>query len=83
MNTPHKHRDLIIAWANGETIEVCCNNNQWKVETRPDWWTDVKYRVKPDIRTKLKQVVNRYVIPNVNDLLVDDLIEVFDISMKE
>lgn len=82
MNTPHKHRDLIIAWANGETIEVY-SNGRWEVTLDPVWIPSVKYRVKPDIRTRLLQIIHRYVNHGVDEFLFDDLMDVFDISIKE
>ena len=83
MNTPHKHRDVIIAWANGETIETLCDNNRWKVESHPLWYPTVKYRVKPNIHNQVEKTVRRYVNNTVGDLLVDDLMSKFDISVKE
>ena len=42
----HKHADLIIAWAEGATIETQNNLNEWGVTTHPYWYADVLYRVK-------------------------------------
>lgn len=44
-NPPHKHRDLIIAWANGADIE-CYNGEGW-VLCDPRWLGTGEYRVKP------------------------------------
>ena len=48
MTKPHKHKDLIIAWANGETIQ-CWNNElqAWRDLCQPSFNSDVKFRVKP------------------------------------
>lgn len=48
MNTPHKHAELIKAWADGAEIEVY----NWFVEgwlkvENPVWMEDKEYRVKP------------------------------------
>lgn len=47
--TPHKHRDLIRAWADGAKIEyydgrkfIDCPYN------RPEWRDNVEYRIKPE-----------------------------------
>lgn len=47
-NPPHKHRDLIIAWANGAEIEfyskICSG---WSNIKNPCWSEDTQYRIKP------------------------------------
>lgn len=44
----HIHADLIIAWANGATIEYRSDRtNEWLVTTNPSWNNDSEYRVKP------------------------------------
>lgn len=44
----HKHQEAIIAWANGDTIEIydpsiCL----WKTDPNPAWHVSERYRVKP------------------------------------
>lgn len=48
MTKAHKHKDLIIAWANGETIQ-CWNNElqAWEDLYHLNFNSDVKFRVKP------------------------------------
>jgi hypothetical protein len=48
MKKPHKHRDLIIAWANGEIIELK-NKYGWDYVDDPSWHEDVEYRIKPEV----------------------------------
>ena len=50
MNQPHKHKDAIIAWANGEEIELHDPEFPmgWKPIEVPSWHDDIEYRVKPD-----------------------------------
>ena len=50
MNQPHKHKDAIIAWANGEEIEFRDPDfsTQWTPIKVPSWLPDTEYRVKPD-----------------------------------
>lgn len=47
MNTPHKHRDTIIAWANGEQIQYRDNSGIWHDTNLPTWVYGCEYRVKP------------------------------------
>lgn len=44
-NPPHKHRDLIIAWAEGADIEIRMGN-VWFTDYTPNWG-DNEYRIKP------------------------------------
>lgn len=47
-NPPHKHRDLIIAWANGAEIEFRSNpKNPWIPRDIPMWADSSEYRIKP------------------------------------
>ena len=50
MNQPHKHKDVIIAWANGEEIEFRDPDSsiEWKPIKVPSWFPDTDYRVKPE-----------------------------------
>ena len=49
MNQPHKHKDAIIAWANGEQIEYRNPRIQmdWEPVEFPAWGEHMEYRVKP------------------------------------
>jgi hypothetical protein len=59
----HKHRDLIIAWANGAEIEVL-DNNTWFWASTPQWDEHRQYRImaapKPDV------VEEVYVMKRIN-----------------
>ena len=48
MKKPHKHRDLIIAWANGEKIQYK-ENNEWIDRVSPVWSDFTEYRIKPEV----------------------------------
>jgi hypothetical protein len=50
-NERHVHADLIIAWANGATIQYWDDfNKKWYDvgEQNPSWLTDTRYRIKPE-----------------------------------
>lgn len=55
MKQPHKHKDVIIAWANGEQIEFRnpLISNEWQGVAHPSWGLHSEYRIKPQpvIRT--------------------------------
>jgi hypothetical protein len=46
--TPHLHKDLIIAFALGYSIQYLCpTKGYWKDTTRPTWDLNTQYRVTP------------------------------------
>jgi hypothetical protein len=50
---PHKHAELIKAWADGATIERLWNDyndrvSSWLIDNEPDWSEFEEYRIKPD-----------------------------------
>ena len=52
MNQPHKHKDMIIAWANGAQIQfqspLMKENSEWENTWVPSWTEHLQYRVKPE-----------------------------------
>lgn len=44
---PHKHAELIKAWADGATIE-CNDCGVWFYANNPTWQEDREYRIKPE-----------------------------------
>ena len=55
-NPPHKHAELIKAWADGAAIQISCNygDELWK-DVKPDWSAKT-YRIKPTKSTKDIQI---------------------------
>jgi hypothetical protein len=48
---PHKHADIIHAWAEGAEIEVLFSEGEeWYVDEHPDWYEHYKYRIKTEIK---------------------------------
>jgi hypothetical protein len=48
-NTPHKHAEIIKAWADGMTIQFW-DNDAWEdctSDAGPSWNYEAKYRIKP------------------------------------
>lgn len=48
MMKPHKHAELIKAWADGAEIEVLCGKDYWEVRQHPNWHPDDEFRIKPE-----------------------------------
>ena len=50
MKTPHKHAELIKAWADGAEIETlrCRITNNWCLVDVPVWYVNSEYRIKPE-----------------------------------
>ena len=48
MKTPHKHAELIKAWADGTEIELLQSPDSWTKASNPGWYEDSEYRIKPE-----------------------------------
>lgn len=49
MNKPHKHAEMIKAWADGEIIQRMYDADKW-VDDDPTWGDDEIYRIKPELK---------------------------------
>ncbi len=55
---PHKHAELIKAWADGAEIEsrILCTGTwtwgEWRLNETPSWWAveTIEYRIKPELK---------------------------------
>jgi hypothetical protein len=45
--TKQKHYDLIVAWANGASVEMHLSDNNWVHCPEPTWGLYSIYRIKP------------------------------------
>lgn len=67
MKTPHKHAELIKAWADGEEIEKRDSYCPvWVVVEQPVWNLDSEYRIKPEPKP------DRVIIPDLVTVWVHD-----------
>lgn len=57
MNKPHKHAELIKAWADGAEIQaqIC---GDWCDDYSPRWSLDGKYRIKPEPKPDVVYTTN-------------------------
>jgi len=65
MNKPHKHAELIKAWADGAEIEYKWDTDEfWTKSIAPTWVGDCLYRIKPEPKPDVVRygmvVDNRY-----------------------
>ncbi len=59
MNKPHKHAELIKAWADGCEAEYRTNTTSaWRVAKNPDWSVDCEWRIKPHPKADIVFVQN-------------------------
>jgi hypothetical protein len=71
--TPHKHRDLIIAWANGAEIEVMdYADGEWYYCYNPTWRSE-DYRIKPTTPSKSPKQLEKERIQKEMEKLAKDL----------
>lgn len=47
-NKPHKHAELIKAWADGAEIEFHSHDDVWFLVAKPNWDIEQEYRIKPE-----------------------------------
>jgi len=74
---PHKHSEVIKAWADGETIQVrVSNHSEWLPICEPSWNEDYEYRVKP------KDAVLYAHVPLVKFISNGNIKDIFDISVS-
>ena len=57
---PHKHAELIKAWADGAEIEYRYEwNQEWlSCGGHPDWFDNAEYRIKPEPKPKLVKTID-------------------------
>lgn len=59
----HKHRDLIIAWADGAPIEKLCVDNRWRpLNGYISWSEDNIYRIEPYPGPVYRQLIDGEII---------------------
>jgi hypothetical protein len=57
---PHKHAELIKAWADGAEIQVrISSSSEWQDSENPYWTKHYEYRIKPEPKPDI--VVSRWV----------------------
>ena len=57
MNKPHKHAELIKAWADGAEIEAFCESiREWEYHPTPTWNPLTVYRIKPKVKWEKKNL---------------------------
>lgn len=63
MGTPHKHAELIKAWADGAEIEVRLGpKDKWRPAPEPSWTLGYEYRIK--LAKKPNVVTWAYITPS-------------------
>lgn len=63
MKTPHKHADVIKAWADGATVQWKHEHGVWTdLTANPAWHRQFEYRVKPE-----PQILEGFVVKNLMD----------------
>ena len=63
---PHKHAELIKAWADGHTIERLWTDwknpqgttKSWLIDNEPDWSEFEEYRIKPEPNPNLVKTLH-------------------------
>jgi len=75
--TPHKHSEVIKAWADGESIQIWAfKDEEWVTVNEPIWRSEEQYRVKP------KDIVLYANVPLVKFLSDENLKDGFGIEVS-
>ena len=80
MNKPHKHSEVIKAWADGAEIECRCpvSNSGWSPTNAPFWLEDYEYRVKPQPK---KYKVDVWLVFRKDGTFITDFTSQPDVAM--
>ena len=83
MNKPHKHAELIKAWADGAEVEYWSESyKEWSVEPYPNWYDTSTYRIKPEPKPDVVRyghiMDNRYGSLTLEALLTSNIKFIFD-----
>ena len=53
---PHKHAEIIKAWADGAVIERLWSDEHWLIDNQPMWEEWEEYRIKPEPKPDVVKV---------------------------
>ena len=82
MGKPHKHADLIKAWADGAEIQCHYGDYGWTDTSYPRWWEFNNYRIKPKEQKKLN-IPWELIKPEFTQAAMDENGEVFVFTQEE
>ena len=71
---PHKHAELIKAWADGAEIEAfdsCIDS--WIKASSPSWGNQIEYRIKPRI-TQINTQLHPLSVAEINEIIIDQFL---------
>lgn len=71
MKTPHKHAELIKAWADGAEIEYWSGTLYgWRPAYNPNWDEKTEYRIKPEPKQDVVHEIKVWVGGNAREKVV-------------
>jgi hypothetical protein len=56
----HKHADLMLSWAAGESIQFINCEDEWEDVEYPCWDENTEYRITPKFRNKHYELIKAY-----------------------
>lgn len=82
MNVPHKHAEIIKAWADGYQVEAYNpERDSWISVVEPGWFNDIEYRVKPGVmEAPRKPIYFNYDVQVEQDPFDENLIDFHNYS---
>lgn len=78
MGQPHKHADIIKAWADGAQVQCrgTCDTTWKDIGEQPCWFTNLEYRIKPVPREDVEMTRRISILQEPNDREPNGLINV-------
>ena len=81
---PHKHAELIKAWADGAKIQYYCpGKNKWIDSSRPDWWNNIEYRIKPELKPDVVEYMGFHIESSCGEFGDDKLKKIAAMSDRK
>jgi hypothetical protein len=77
---PHKHAELIKAWADGAKIERRISKVTWIYSECPGWYDDEEYRIKPEPKPDIVRyitILNGYTSTQSDYMFYSDNLKLF------
>ena len=79
---PHKHAELIKAWADGAEIQWKHDGcTDWQDTIKPDWNPDANYRIKPEPKPDVLKICEFWYDKMLNEIQVIEKTDVPNLKL--
>ena len=78
---PHKHAELIKAWADGAEIEYWQDGSGWYLDMKPKWNEFQKYRIKPEPKPHVLKICEFWYDKMLNEIQIIEKTDVPNLKL--